>query len=283
MYKRQIIDRTDADSVLQTQIDSNDVDIMELETNQDDLIILTGISENITNLGNFTNTKINNNTNIKEALEEIGTELDIHENTINNHDDVDVTTTLPVDSNIMRFDGNNWVPSRERQFTQLSGRFEIDNDDDWACWSDPSFGPSLQDWDFDLGNGTVPNIDWDGEALLFPRGATFERMVVKVRGNNGDIDSVQLHARVHDADFFDNSLTIDSIAEVGAVDLTTQTINLDAGNRDVLDMQAFEIDLTDYTFLNDGDLHIMMRSVVGSTAGNRQLRTTIFIEWELPV
>lgn len=209
-------------------------------------------------------------------------EIDNHELTIDNHGDVDVSTTAPVDTNILRFDGTNWIPSRERQFTQLSGRFEIDTDDDWACWSDPNFGPSLQDWDLDLGNGAVPNIDWDGMGLLFPAGATLKRIFVKVRGNNADIDSVQLHARAHDVDLLAGS-AIDSNGEIGAFDITTQTIDLDAGVGSANDVRGFEVSLNDYTFTDTGDLHIMMRSVVGSTTANRQLRTTIFIEWELPV
>ena len=51
----------------------------------------------------------------------------------------------------------NYVDTRPH-YTQLSGRFEIDATNDWACWSDPNFGPSLQDWDLDLGNNAVPNI-----------------------------------------------------------------------------------------------------------------------------
>lgn len=283
----EIVDRQAADTSLQNQVDSNDIDITELQTNQNDIITLTGTAENDTNLGTFTGNKIDNDLNIKEALQDLETELEIHEQTINNHSDVDVVTTVPVNTNILRFDGTNWIPSRERQFTQLSGRFEIDSDSDWACWSDSNFGPSLQDWDLDLadnGPNQTPDIDWDGMGLLFPLGATLKRIFVKCRGNNGDIDTVEFFARVHDV-ALENDLPIDSNGEIGAFDITPLPvqIDLDAGLGNANDIRGFEVSLNDYTFNNTGDLHVMMRAAVGSLTGNRQLRTTIFIEWELPI
>ena len=281
---QEIIDRTNADSTLQTQIDSNDVEILELTTNQGDLITLSGVSENSEDLGSFTGSKLDANQNVKEALQDLSDELEIHEQTIDNHGDVDVTTIAPVNTNILRFDGNNWIPSRERQFTQLSGRFEIDSDGDWACWSDPSFGPSLQDWDLDLGNGTTPNIDWDGMGLLFPQAATLKKMMVKVRGDTADIETIEVFARAHDVNL-QADLPIDSNTEIGAVDITPTgvPVDLNAGAAEANDVRGFEISLNDYTFNNDGDLHVMMRGELGSLSGNRQLRCTIYIEWEMPL
>lgn len=55
----------------ETDISTNSNDITELETNQDDLITLTGVAENSTNLGTFTGTLISDNATIKQALQEI--------------------------------------------------------------------------------------------------------------------------------------------------------------------------------------------------------------------
>lgn len=214
----------------------------------------------------------------------VDNKVDVHEQTIGNHDDVDVTTLVPVDFNILRFNGTNWVPSRERQYTQLSGRFEIDVDSDWACWSDLNFGPSLQDWDLDLGNLPTPNIDWDGMGLAFPKDAVLKKIFVKIRGNNDDIDTIETFVRVHDVDL-QAGTPIDSTGEIGAFNIASGnlTIDLDAGTANANDMRGFEIPLSDYTFNNDGDLHLMMRAPLGTITANRQLRTTIYIEWELPL
>jgi len=170
-----------------------------------------------------------------------------------------------------------------RKIITISGRFEIDNDDDWASWSDPNFGPNLQDWDLDLGNGNAPIVDWDGLGMMFPAGTILKRIVVKVRGNNNDIDTIETFARVHDVDLT-QGLAIDSAAEIGAFDIeeANQIVNLDPVPANALDMQVFEINLADYTFINHGDLHLFMRSTPGSTTGNRQLRCTMFIEYILP-
>ena len=175
------------------------------------------------------------------------------------------------------------APHSHRRIKQLSGRFEIDTDDDWASWADNQFGPSLQDWDRDRGNGATPTVDWQGLGLLFPAGSILTRMVVKLAGNNGEINDLQFFARAHDVDLFARN-PIDSAAEIGAVDITPTAVDFDsdAGAADGNDMQAVEIPLNNYQFTNDGDFHFYARSAPGSTTANRQLRTTIFVEYILP-
>ncbi len=172
---------------------------------------------------------------------------------------------------------------RPRQFTQLSGRFEIDVDNDWACWSDLNFGPSLQDWDLDLGNGAEPLVDWDGMGLAFPAGATLNRIFVKCRANTDDVDTIEVFARMHDVDITAGD-PIDTNAEVNPTTILPATIyDLDAGVGQANDIRSFEIDLGNYTVVNEGaDLHLSVRAPVGTTTANRQLRTTMFIEWQHP-
>lgn len=200
--------------------------------------------------------------------------------------DVDVTTDAPQVGDRLRFDGTNWVPVANTHIIQLSGRFEIDVDYDWACWSDPNFGPSLQDWDLDLadnGVGGIPAIDWDGMGLAFPAGTILKRLFMKCRANNDDVDSIQTYVRMHDVDLTAGT-AIDSNAEIGAVEISPiTTFDLDAGAAQANDVRSIEIDLGDYVVQNDGaDLHLMMKAVNGSLTGNRQIRSTVFIEVEYP-
>ena len=114
-----------------------------------------------------------------------------------------------------------------------------------------------------------------------PLGATLKIAFFKVRGNNTDIDTIQVHARVHDVNILAGN-AIDSNAEIGAVDISTTSIDLDDGAIDGNDITGFEIPLNNYVIQNEGaDLHISMRAAVGSTTANRNVRCTIFIEWEL--
>lgn len=180
----------------------------------------------------------------------------------------------------------NVKPHGHLHLMQLSGRFEIDADSDWACWSDINFGPSLQDWDLDLadsGTGGIPAVDWDGLGLAFPAGSILKRMFVKCRGNNTDIDSIQTYVRMHDVDLTAGN-PIDSNAEIGAVEVSgITTFDLDAGAGSSNDVRGFEILLGDYEVQNDGaDMHFMVKAANGSLTGNRQLRCTVFIEYYLP-
>lgn len=59
-------------------IASNDADILELELNQDDLVALSGVPENSTNLGTFTGTTIPDNQNNKQAMQSLETGLETH-------------------------------------------------------------------------------------------------------------------------------------------------------------------------------------------------------------
>lgn len=60
-----------------TNIASNDVEIAELQTNQNDLISLSGVPENSTDLGTFTGNIITDNSTVKGALQEIESQVDL--------------------------------------------------------------------------------------------------------------------------------------------------------------------------------------------------------------
>ena len=60
-----------------TEIVSNDIDIAELQLNQNDIISLTGVSENDADLGTFTGDIISDNVDIKSALQELEVEIDL--------------------------------------------------------------------------------------------------------------------------------------------------------------------------------------------------------------
>lgn len=300
---QEVLDRAAADTTLQTNIDNHISD--------------TGNPHSVTQtqvgLGNVDNTSdidkpISTDTQAAldlkadqtDLIQEIAdrtaadstlqTNLDNHTSNTNNPHEVTFTqavtqdpgTDITVAEAEELTDGSTTNLHKHLRYKQLSGRFEIDTDDEWASWSDNQFGPSLQDWDRDRGNGAIPTLDWQALGILFPAGATLKRIIVKFYGNNGDVDDLQFFARAHDVDLFARS-PIDSDAEIGAVNITPTAVDFDSdlGPADGNDMQAVEISLNDYTFTNDGDFHFFARSAPGSTTANRQLRTTIFIEWEI--
>jgi len=61
---------------LEAAVESNDTDITELDTNQSDLIALSGVDENAQNLGDFSGTTISANRTIKQALQELETSVE---------------------------------------------------------------------------------------------------------------------------------------------------------------------------------------------------------------
>jgi len=175
----------------------------------------------------------------------------------------------------------SYVDKRKHIF-QMSGKFDLFPNNNWSCWSDPSFGYNLEDWDVQLGSGTEPTIDWDAMGLLFPSGAILKNLFIKCRGNNNDIDSIEVYGRAHTADLLAGD-PIDSGAEVGAVEVfPVTTIDLDSGLASANDVRGFEISLNDFTFANAGDFHLNMRAAPFSLSQNRQLRCTLFIEYVLP-
>ena len=61
---------------LEAAVESNDVDITELDANQSDLIALSGVDENAQDLGDFNGTTISANRTIKQALQELETSVE---------------------------------------------------------------------------------------------------------------------------------------------------------------------------------------------------------------
>ena len=61
---------------LEAAVESNDTDITELDTNQSDLIALSGVDENSQDLGDFNGTTISANRTIKQALQELETSVE---------------------------------------------------------------------------------------------------------------------------------------------------------------------------------------------------------------
>ena len=62
------------------RLDTNETDITELEANQADLVTLSGVPENSTNLGTFTGTTISDSVDNKVALQELETSLELKAN-----------------------------------------------------------------------------------------------------------------------------------------------------------------------------------------------------------
>lgn len=87
--------------------------VSEIDDNVDDLITLSGVSENSTDLGTFTGSTISNNVDIKTALQELETTIESSSsyiNSVDNTDSIDLTVTvdeLTADLNISATQGDD--------------------------------------------------------------------------------------------------------------------------------------------------------------------------------
>jgi len=174
------------------------------------------------------------------------------------------------------------ITHKHLRYIQLSGSFDLFSNSNWVSWSDARFGFNQQDWDIQLGNGIEPNIDWDGHGVMFPQGATLKNIYIKYRCNNNDVDTIETFARMYDIDYTGDP-AIDSNAEITDVTISpVNTVDLDAGLKDANDLGLFQVNLGDYTVVNTiADLHLCIRATPGTLTGNRQLRCTVLIEWEI--
>ena len=229
---------------------------------------------------------------VKGALDELENQLDSHEVDIANPHNTTFTQAVTADAGTditaleteELTDGSVTELHRHKSIIQVSGRFDLFLSNNWVSWSDAAFGLNQADWDIQLGSGATPNVDWDGNGILFPAGTLLKSITIKSRANNAQVSAVELYARVHDVDFTIGS-PIDSIAEVGAVEVVAPfTQDLTNGGSNVgSDMQAFSFSLNEYTFNNIGDFHLMCRIDPGATiTANRQLRCTVYLEVEYP-
>ena len=69
----------DLETAHESYVSSNNTTRHEIDANVDDLITLTGVDENTTNLGTFTGDIITDNTNIKTALQDIETKIEAND------------------------------------------------------------------------------------------------------------------------------------------------------------------------------------------------------------
>lgn len=81
---------------VEERVDTAETDITELEANQADLITLSGVVENSTDLGTFTGTTISDNVDNKVALQELETSLELKANS----DGATITTATITDATI---------------------------------------------------------------------------------------------------------------------------------------------------------------------------------------
>jgi len=90
------------------QINTNLLDISELELNQDDLIALSGVPENSTNLGVFSGSLIPNNQDIKQALQELENILETHaiRHLPNGVDALDTDVAATLNANTANLEGS---------------------------------------------------------------------------------------------------------------------------------------------------------------------------------
>lgn len=82
---------------VESRVDDAEIDITELELNQDDLVTLSGVPENSTDLGTFTGVTIPDNQNNKQAFQSLETGLETHINDTANPHDTTFTQAVAAD------------------------------------------------------------------------------------------------------------------------------------------------------------------------------------------
>lgn len=183
------------------------------------------------------------------------------------------------------FPGEDPIAIKEPVYeVQIQGRFNLNQDGiTWVTWSDVIFGTNIESFDLAAGTGAVPDVNWQSQGVLFPKGAVLKRILVKGRANSNEVDDIEFLIRAHDADF-SLGLPIDNASEVGAVTVASGTLDTNnGGTGDNNDMHLHEIDLANYEFNNHGDLHFLVRPGAGSTlTTNRQWRCSILIQYTKP-
>jgi len=287
----------------QTQLDQISTNATDISTNS------TDISTNATNIGtNTTNISTNsggistNATNISSNDTDIAANLaailsndtDISTNATNlsthiadtaNPHSVTFTQAVAADAGTditvveaeELTDGSETQLHKHSAFFMEQGRFEAFTDNRWVTWSDINFGPNQADFDLTGGTGAEPNIDWDGQGVLFKAGTTLKSMTAKCSGNNAQVTGGEFFARVHDTDFTQPG--IDTNGEVGAV--TVLPVTSLTNNPVTNDMKINTFSLGDYVMNNDGDLHIAWRPI-GTITATRFYRCTIIVEYLAP-
>lgn len=126
--QQEITDRTNADANLQSQITSNDADILAIQNEQ--ITQNTNITNNTNLINAETTNRVNADNNLQTQITSNDTDITnlqaeqvtqnsaIAANTakvsadgsIDTHNDVDTTTTTPNNNDVLTWDGSNWVP-----------------------------------------------------------------------------------------------------------------------------------------------------------------------------
>jgi hypothetical protein len=94
---------------------TTDVDLTQFLDDTNLARITSGTLNSSTGIATFTRDDSSTFTVDFSALNDqafINAAIATHETTINNHDDVDVTTNAPVSGDILEYDGTNWTPSK---------------------------------------------------------------------------------------------------------------------------------------------------------------------------
>lgn len=89
------------------------IDLTQFEDDTNLSRIVNGVLDDQTGIATFTRDDSTTFTVDLSSLLGGGT-IGTHETTINNHDDVDVTTTTPNTGDLLSYDGTNWTPKRKQ-------------------------------------------------------------------------------------------------------------------------------------------------------------------------
>ena len=192
----------------------------------------------------------------------------------------------PVDQNrIVYMDPNGvlQVGKLDKIWDQLrcGGRIYCYGDQRWV-YPNSAYGPNYFQINLSAGIAALPAVHWYASGYPVTKGTILKHIYFGGRSNEININAIEGYVRIHNADFFDPTLTIDSAAESNAVEVIPVTDFTDPANVDTRDKRMFKIPLNDFVVPVDCELHIYFRSKT-PPGGNRFYYCNYNIEMEIPI
>lgn len=164
---------------------------------------------------------------------------------------------------------------------RCSGRIYCYGDQRWV-YPNSAYGFNYFQINLNAGINATPDIHWYANGYHLTAGTVLKNFYFGGRGQSAGVGNIEGYMRIHNADFYDPALTIDSVAESNAVEVMPVTNLLDPAMISILDKRMYKIDLNNFVIPVDCELHIYFRSST-PPGGNRFYYCNYNIEMEIPI
>lgn len=194
------------------------------------------------------------------------------------HEVSDIETLQATLTSLQTQIDNISIPSKG--LSQYNTRLYFYTNNRWVGHS-TLYGPNYVLQNQNRNTGAEPSIQWNESGLLFPAGAKLKRLIVKGVGSSSQMTDMEVCVKAHDTDF-SMGTAISNAAEVGATTVAGPIAlsHTNGGPGNMQDMHVSSLDLNEYVFQNDGDLHVYFRPV-GNLTGTRYEYVAVTVEWEI--